>query len=427
MATIKDILRQKKKSLHELRASVKDLEMEIENLTSRIISNQVKEKISQERMSWMAELTGLNRWIILASLCEEKIACDIGLESTHISLIGKYPWDVDELHGFLSDKGFQVSGELSDCEILIVGNNDCDEAKLYGLISDALHDNRPLRIYTQELFLYWLISGEDPLHTWQVHALLESVENHNGMRLVLSYDELRWPNEITYSDDDSVVRIDASEWSGESLLHKMGYTATDGILNNTQRRSILERFFKEPIGGLAKYTNDFKKWGNPGSPQRLYAISAFISWLIGFQGNHKPNAADKWISDLQWLKDNFYNNRMKFSWPKKHNVSVTRNSGNGKARITKNMLMAGADEILYELDAPRLNVNVFHKKFGWGKIVKINDQLGRHDVVIDFEKVGKKELVFEFSDLKTTKSDLRVSVAKKTSQIISAPLIKPIF
>lgn len=56
-------------------------------------------------------------------------------------------------------------------------------------------------------------------------------------------------------------------------------------------------------------------WGNARTQQRLYAMARHISWLIGFRGETAPNAAERWRSDLDWLKVSYYRPNMRFSWP----------------------------------------------------------------------------------------------------------------
>lgn len=74
---------------------------------------------------------------------------------------------IEDLSSFLSEMEFEVSKDHSKTEFIILGQQDFDEDQLERAIEDSIHDGRQLKIYSQELFLYWILSGEDPLDAWK--------------------------------------------------------------------------------------------------------------------------------------------------------------------------------------------------------------------------------------------------------------------
>lgn len=108
--------------------------------------------------------------------------------------------------------------------------------------------------------------------------------------------------------------IEDNSLAQDSILSRMGYSVAEGVHTDLQRQAILQKIYTTPH--LPKISDDeAKHWGAPHSEQRLQAIAKFLSWLHSFQGAENPNARQKWTSDLLWLKEKFYNERMKFSWP----------------------------------------------------------------------------------------------------------------
>jgi len=433
MANVKDLVQKKRKELQELRSAAADVEKELLSLNTKLINERVNDKIDQFYARLIEEPIGLNRWIIVASLTQEKSAGDISMESTPISLMGSGPWLFEDLSSFLSEMEFEVSKDHSKTEFIILGQQDFDEDQLERAIEDSIHDGRQLKIYSQELFLYWILSGEDPLDAWEDKAIFESIKGHKGINAVIGYEGFDWPNPtISNHHDDTIETIDASEWSGESTLHRIGYNATQGALSTSERQRLLEKFYKMSLKEHLDEPGGLRKWGNPMSTQRLYALAEFLSWLVRFQGGAKPKAADKWKADLEWLKKNFYKTGMKFVWPRTVGL-VSSNSAARKGgkqistRSGKSVPMGESDkDQLYKPEQLHENQEVFSEQFGWGKILHVN----KIQAYVLFHKNGMRTLTLEHANLKVKKAASSSSKKKSALQsvpIISAPLIKPMF
>ena len=107
----------------------------------------------------------------------------------------------------------------------------------------------------------------------------------------------------------------ASGFGETSPLFRLGYSVAEGRLLVAVRREILQTVMSENNLPGVKTAEDKKRWGKPDSAQRLYAVTKFLTWLSNFQGVEKPAARKKWMSDLEFLKREFYREDMPFVWP----------------------------------------------------------------------------------------------------------------
>lgn len=387
MGEIFDQLKLKKKELNEYRQSVGKLEDEIAKLTKKLIAEDVSEKINKYEIQKLEYPNGLNRLFIRDFLCYEKNADFIGLSDSKLLILGSGPWKKLELEEFLSSKYFECVSVEMNPSILILGDFDFDNEEIDRILFSESYLNKNLRIYTQELFVYYLITGEDPLENWEVDTLLTAVEDHKGLQYILNFPEFTWP--ISSSDlesiDYSISEIDPSDWDEESPLRKLGYTVKEGALSEQQRHNLLTRAFSEPLDEYLNSSHEKERWGKANSAQRLYAIASFISWLNGFQGSNKPGASERWRNDLQWLKEEFYLRRMKFEWP---NPIVNVNSNN-KTNSAKPTIL-NIPKTSTKVQLFRVGKKVFNEKYGWGKVSSISTL--RDEIEVDFSdfKVGTR-------------------------------------
>jgi hypothetical protein len=306
-----------KKELNELRILTTQLEQRISKLIPKVVSERVETEMEKFQTDQLQNPRGMNRTMIRSFLAFEKDAEDIDLTDTAVVLLGNGPWISDEFEQFLVDKHFNCVPPGNRADYLVIGEHDIDEDEVHRFITNSIDNSAVPKIYTQELFVCFLVLGDDPLEVWSEESLMAAVDGHKGMDYVFSYEETIWPNfKIEESPDDfSVQEIDANDWSQESPLFKLGYTAREGALSQNERREKLTEAYTASIDKYVDSENENLRWGRPNSAQRLYAMASFISWLCDFQGRTRPNAFQKWDSDLRWLKQNYYHNRMRFKWP----------------------------------------------------------------------------------------------------------------
>ncbi len=366
-----------RKNLIQLKDEVAQNEARLNKLLPKVINENIEEALENEALLQIEHPKGLNKIAFRNFLCFDKTAEDIGLDSVPITLIGSGPWNYEELRTFLEEKGFECVSMDQGESVLVLGEIECTEEDIHDFISNSISDRSSPKIYTQEMFIYHLISGEDPFAAWSRDTLLDAVEGHQGMDFVLAYEGLSWPDESDTDDEDyTVSEMDTGDWSSESPLKKLGYTAKDGALSDRERREILTCAFEDSIEDFLSDEQERRYWGRERSTQRLYAISRFINWLAEFQGNQKPLAYEKWRSDLEWLKTRFYDKRMQFQWPtstQKYSHSGNRNNFAAKLRTSLRPLYFSQ---LYV--GPR----VYHEHFGWGEVSKLyfSNQSPRADV-----------------------------------------------
>jgi hypothetical protein len=306
-----------KKKLNELRQETTEIEQQISKLIPKVVSERVATEIEHIEIDQLQNPRGMNRTMIRSFLTFSKDAENIDLADIPIALSGSGPWVIEEFEEFLVDKNFDCVPIEDQASYLVIGERDIDEDEIHRFITNSIENSVIPRIYTQELFICFLALEDDPLEVWSEESLMAAVEGHKGMDFVFSYEEIVWPSfSLEESTDDfSVFEIDADEWNQESPLRQLGYTAREGALSQNQRRQKLTEAYTASIDRYIESDDEQTRWGQPKSAQRLYAIASFISWLCDFQGRTRPNALEKWQSDLRWLKQTYYHNRMKFKWP----------------------------------------------------------------------------------------------------------------
>lgn len=237
---------------------------------------------------------------------------------------GSGPWLLDEFDGFLFERAFTL-WEMPDADLdgLIVGQHDWSESALAEQV--YARDGAPLRIYTQELFVLGLVLGNDPLTTLPPDTLQLIAAQHPAIQF-LQAQNFPWPN--VGPTDDTTESV--TPWADEeplqpnSPLSLLGYSVAEGKLTAGARHQLLKTAFERMH--LPSMDNDTARarWGVAHSGQRLYAISRHLSWLANFQGPDKPAARQKWLEDLDWLKQRFYKRSQGFSWPKLEATASTR-------------------------------------------------------------------------------------------------------
>lgn len=90
---------------------------------------------------------------------------------------------------------------------------------------------------------------------------------------------------------DEHGRIARDDWRGaaDSILSRNGYSA-DGSLKSSERKEVIRHIIKSNLGSF-------------------YDIQSHLTWLINTRSMRNPNAADIWKSDLEWIQQEFSNNK----------------------------------------------------------------------------------------------------------------------
>jgi len=143
--------------------------------------------------------TGLNIESIRDFLCEGKNSSYIGLKGLDIGIQGDGPWNVREFQDFLLSKDFNVANITeSGVRYIVLGSRNIDEDELQEQITKSIEEKFDLYIFTQELFLAWLITGDNPLNKWSDEDLLDSVINHESLQYLIDSTEFPWPQLVDH-------------------------------------------------------------------------------------------------------------------------------------------------------------------------------------------------------------------------------------
>jgi hypothetical protein len=242
-----------------------------------------------------------------------------------VCFIGTSPFDTVELRAFLL-KRFSIllldyrKKELYDeyfdliNGMFIVGRDGWSNHELDDIIDD--HVESHLRIYSQEMFLAFLMTQCDPFF-----APLDVLSAYRLGHPALEFVSQGWPGWVsTFVTDDrrhqNIGRASHIDLVEESPLHSLGYRVGKTGESIERRCEILRRAFTGhlPIIGPQEY---MEQWGEPGSPARLRRMADHISArCTDFSGRHSHRfAVADWREDLEWLRINYYHGHFQFGWP----------------------------------------------------------------------------------------------------------------
>ena len=314
------LLRERRAALAASRAESLALEREIEKLNRRLSDEKIQE-ITEDLATYQG---GLNLAPIRDALVGDNTAKDLdGILGNTLCLLGVGPWEPDDFSDFLAERDFLLTDHKHFFDVLVLGRSIDEEEmiSLRAILDYQIDRAEPLTVVSQELLVLALVTLENPLELLSEDELYELAEGHGGLTTVIEYEGFEWIfqegglEEDEESEDDEIFEFDASALSAESPLHRVGYTVAKGKLSVAERRRCLKEMFEIDGDDVFKAREEYQVWGNAKTQQRLYAMAKHISWLIGFRGENLPNAAERWRSDLAWLKENYYRSGMKFDWP----------------------------------------------------------------------------------------------------------------
>lgn len=309
-----DPFKKVKTTTRRLRARLDDLQ----NTLNEVIESAAGLQGLQEECEFVVSARGypgLNFVTLRNALTSRLGIDDQGWVPEFLATTGSGPWEASEFDQFLVNYGFELY-ELSGNGVtgVIVGAQDWDDGGLAEQIYDRTPDD--LRIYTQELFVLGLVMGRDPYDFLEQDVIEEVADLHPAIQFVLNQKFLwPWPTERKDPGGEWSEFPGDVDWAQESVLRLLGYSASASGPDTAGRRAILRKAFEEDLPAGHLTSEQKERWGPRKSARRLYAISHFLSWLIGFQGPDRPAAREKWTSDLSWLKSTFYSKAMRFDWP----------------------------------------------------------------------------------------------------------------
>lgn len=205
----------------------------------------------------------------------------------------------------------------------VVGRKGWTEEELINLLK--IHAGSKIRVYSEEMFVAYLLTGHDPfdgdqdlLRSFGVgHPALEFL-----MTLEVGFD---WPTTIVSPRFGSGEQPDF-DWSKNSLPGILGYqVGKNSMLSTEQRRRILDRTMATQFtpAMIARLGSDYlDQWGEPRSSVRLRKLAL---WMASFcklnklqmlrSGQDFGLAIEQREADLVWLKNKYYQGHFRFWWP----------------------------------------------------------------------------------------------------------------
>ena len=230
---------------------------------------------------------------------------------SQVLLIGEGPWNSTEITGLLSNAGFEVwnGGYSEDIEVVIVGRENWSGSDLVAQV--AGRENRPLRIYPQELFVLALALGMDPLDTAEVDMLMHFVRGHSAFDFLFSQD-FPWPEHEPLTGEP---RHFDGRGADQSPLFLLDYSvAQNRGLRPSERRAILAEAYETEHLPWTESDEYMEEWGAGATRQRLKRIAWHLH-LLSRRNQHHAEATAKWEADLAWLRNNYYRPMQRFNWP----------------------------------------------------------------------------------------------------------------
>jgi hypothetical protein len=316
--TAEKLLKDRRSALVTARQQVISLEQEIEKLTRRVQGEKIQEKIDELAVY----MCGLNEELIRDALVGGNTAANLERSLGNVLyVLGRGPWELEEFCKFLEARDFVLTDEDHAFQVMVLGRSISEDQliSIRSVLDYHIDSREPLIVLSQELLVLALVLLENPLELFSEEELHELASSHAGLTTVVEYDGFSWPsndNDENSSDAEGIYEFDSSALNTESPLHRLGYSVAEGRLSVAERRRHLTQMYEIQGDQVFVEDDEYRVWGNARTQQRLYAMARHISWLIGFRGETAPNAAERWRSDLNWLKDSYYRSGMKFSWPR---------------------------------------------------------------------------------------------------------------
>ena len=250
---------------------------------------------------------------LLQHLAAQHAQAVLDAVGSEIVTAGFGPWGEQVLDDTLAAVGFTpqfLDEQAGDFEIFVVGSKGVDVDELAIPIYRRLEQGRPVRLYSQELWLLYLMTGSDPLQ-WSPELLQRCFGTGHPVLQAFVNEDWDWPEwiEVSVGGGEGGDDHDGAEFeSGPSPLHTFGYRA--GVGHGTASRRERLRAFLE-CRTIADYCDADhhdsayrESWGRPLSARRLRRMVSHLRWLLRFQGAdaRKAEAREHWRQDLAWMR-----------------------------------------------------------------------------------------------------------------------------
>jgi hypothetical protein len=233
----------------------------------------------------------------------------IGLED--VSTLGAGPFETEDFDEFLRKRKIDAFAPDGYTEMLILGRSDWIPKDLQALLRKR--SGRTLRVYSQEMFLFLLLSRRDALEIPKL--ALKLGRGHPGLEYLQSVG-FAWPTTTVKGFGGG--QFGHAEWRSEGFLRAVGYRVAHGSKNE---RAVRRRALIRAYGARVpkRFGVDYaEQWGPATSSARLESMVNSIARFCRLgkgRGRAFANACTRWERDLRWLKRKYYVGRYRFNWP----------------------------------------------------------------------------------------------------------------
>lgn len=228
----------------------------------------------------------------------------------NIMTTGNDPFNEEELDDFFRRLKITPHPLSSNLETLIIGRTNWEEDDV-----NILLDNREglnLKVYSQEMFLSYLLLGTDPFDGGE--SLLREFGNDHPALEYLSSLGFAWP-QLIVSMSGGYREIQLRQ---QELLSYWGYRVGLQGLPKTSRQRILSEIFCATNLPTVFDRNYLESWGPPLSPKRLEKMANSLAVFCKnakVRRNPPLEAIADWEDDLRWMERTLYTGRFQFRWP----------------------------------------------------------------------------------------------------------------
>jgi len=233
---------------------------------------------------------------------------------------GEGPYRKKDLDEFLDGLEFsvfplEIGKSFFPAKILIIGQEEWNKEDLLDLLDKRR--GQTLKVYSQEMFLTCLLTGNDPLATSDRDWIISLSEGHPALEFLLNLG-FDWPSTLVFGGGRT--EIDDFDWPRIGLMKALGYeVGRSGIQDKKKRRQILKEIYEKENLPSVKSRAYLSKWGSPHSCARLEkmanSIATFCRNAKRDEKKDKTVAIEHWEEDLEWIKTKFYRDHCQFWWP----------------------------------------------------------------------------------------------------------------
>lgn len=230
---------------------------------------------------------------------------------------GFIPFAQEDMDDFLRNHSFLVFNLTSQSRLsgktVIVGQAGWSGNQLQNLIAERV--GQTLKVYSQEMFLSYLLTGNDPFNGSR-ELLDRFSEGHPALEYLseLGFD---WPSTFVSGGGDT--ELYEADWPKVGLLKHMGYkVGNGGIKKVKQRQKILKKVYVSSDLPVVKSRSYMDEWGKAKSCKRLQKMAnSLATFYKNARRRHDPPtlAICHWKTDLDWIHEEFYRGHCSFSWP----------------------------------------------------------------------------------------------------------------